>query len=106
MKSECCKLLSYDYCTLKHVTDLVVFIVGLFHQIIAQSGSDLAIWAVLTPGHKPREYTQQVAAQLDCPTNDSQTMIDCMRGLDANTVRSTGFDCRVRILVGLNDIMK
>ena len=65
--------------------------------MLAQSGSDLAVWSVLTPGHQPREYTQQVAAQLDCPTNDSQAMMDCMRSYDANTVRGAGFDCRVRI---------
>ena len=35
--------------------------VGLFHQIIAQSGSDQAVWAVNGPGQKPERYTRDVS---------------------------------------------
>ncbi len=65
--------------------------------MIPQSGSDLSIWAVHTPGHNPAGYTRQVAAQLDCDNEDTEAMMDCMRKVDVDTLRKTAFNCTVRI---------
>ena len=35
---------------------------GLFHQVIAQSGSELAVWAINGPGQRPEHYTQDVSS--------------------------------------------
>ena len=68
---------------------------GLFHQVIAESGSDVAPWAVNGPGQKPETYTQQVALQLGCPTHDSQAMMDCLRQVDPDELVNTAFNCTV-----------
>jgi len=66
---------------------------GLFHQFIPQSGSELAIWAVNGPPQMPWSYTKQIATKLDCPTEDSQEMMDCLRTKTFTEIRETGFDC-------------
>ena len=69
----------------------------MFNRAIYQSGSDVTLWAVNYPESEPENYTKQVATQLDCPTEDSSSMIDCLRGKDAADVVDPGVDCTVRI---------
>ena len=35
---------------------------GLFHQVILQSGSELAVWAINGPGQRPEHYTRDVSS--------------------------------------------
>lgn len=67
---------------------------GLFHQVITESGSDQAIWAINPPGSKPEDYTKQVAKKLNCSRESSKDMVECMRALDYKTVfDNSGFSC-------------
>jgi len=66
---------------------------GLFHQVIAQSGSEHAAWAVNVPGEVPERYTQKVAADNGCPTEPSRAMMDCLRTLDQSIFSTPGVDC-------------
>ncbi|XP_005099649.1 neuroligin-4, Y-linked [Aplysia californica] len=52
--------------------------VGLFHQAIMLSGSELSEWAVLSR-EDSQEYARRLCREVGCPTGDSQQMIDCLR---------------------------
>ena len=52
-------------------------------------------WAINYPNTNPAGYLQQVAAQFDCPTDDSQAMVDCLRTVDAETLDAATFECTV-----------
>ena len=43
------------------------------------SGSDLSPQYYLDPYWGPRTYAHQLAALLECPTDDSYRLIECMR---------------------------
>ena len=61
-----------------------------------QSGSELAFWAVLTPNHEPWNYTKEVATKLNCSTDDTTAMMDCMRQKPWKEVQQNqGFQCAV-----------
>jgi len=49
---------------------------GLFHSVIAQSGSPLSIWA---SDKTPVKSAQRYAQTLNCPTTTSKAMVDCLR---------------------------
>jgi carboxylesterase type B len=49
---------------------------GLFHRAISNSGFSLAHWSFV---RKPAEQAKIFAKALDCPTNSSQIMVECLR---------------------------
>jgi carboxylesterase type B len=49
---------------------------GLFHRVIAQSGTPLSHWAM---DRTPWESAQRYAATLKCPTDTSQNLAACLR---------------------------
>ena len=50
----------------------------LFHQAIAESGVDLAQWAI-QPASVGLQYAKKLAENLDCTTSSSKDMMDCIR---------------------------
>ena len=60
-----------------------------------QSGSDLALWALNEPEQNPEDYTKQKAEELDCPTEDSQEMVDCLRTKSTYELRTAEWNCTV-----------
>ena len=69
--------------------------IGLFHQAIPMSGSELSLWAVNVPESHPENYTKSVAEQLGCPTDDNWLMMDCLREVSARKLGGTRFNCTV-----------
>ena len=43
------------------------------------SGTDLSSFGFLEPFWRPREYAEQLAEYLGCPTHHSYDMIECLR---------------------------
>jgi len=43
------------------------------------SGTDLSLYGVVRPFYRPREYAQRLANALGCSTNESYTMMNCLR---------------------------
>ncbi|XP_050419536.2 cocaine esterase, partial [Patella vulgata] len=56
---------------------------GLFHGVIAQSGVATDTFAIYRHPYRPINTTESLARVANCPTNDSQTMINCLRGKPA-----------------------
>ncbi|XP_030754509.1 venom carboxylesterase-6-like [Sitophilus oryzae] len=55
---------------------------GLFHRVIAMSGTALCVWAS-APKNENIEHSKQLAKSLDCPTDNSKNMVECLRKADA-----------------------
>jgi len=58
---------------------------GLFKRVISLSGSALCWWANL-PGH--RSTADRLATKVDCPTDNSGGLIDCLREKPAKEILS------------------
>ncbi|KAF6203679.1 hypothetical protein GE061_002012 [Apolygus lucorum] len=56
---------------------------GLFQKAVALSGTALNPWAV---DRNPRAKTLRISAALDCPTDDSQAIVECLRERPADLV--------------------
>lgn len=56
---------------------------GLFHRVIAQSGTALCAWAVTGTVGK---YTQMVAQHLKCPQSPSRDTLLCLRSKTAEEI--------------------
>ena len=56
---------------------------GLFHGAIAASGGAANIWSI---NRDPLESAKKVADVLDCPTDTSENLIDCLRQRPAEQV--------------------
>lgn len=54
----------------------------MFKRAIAQSGTAMCIWA-LAPGNEGVENGRKLAKALNCPTDDSKKMVECLRKIDA-----------------------
>ena len=74
-----------------------LFIAGLFHQAILQSGTDLAPWAYNDRGQEPEEYLRQTALQVNCPIADTQEMTDCLKTKSREELQDTDFNCTVSV---------
>ena len=72
----------YIHCTW---TTVYMFL-GLFHNAILISGTDMATWAYNPPWLPPENYTKHVAREIGCPDSPSQAMINCMRTKPAHEV--------------------
>ena len=59
------------------------------------SGNELGYWAVIKPLMKPEKYILEVAKELDCNNDDTMTMVDCLREVDALKLMNTTFECPV-----------
>jgi len=46
------------------------------------SGTDLSLYGVVRPFYRPRQYAHRLAESLGCSTDDTYTMMNCLR--DAN----------------------
>ncbi|CAH1789899.1 unnamed protein product, partial [Owenia fusiformis] len=61
---------------------------GLFHQVIAESGTDMAPWAIVDPDEHPRNYAVQLVEALnreldyECPTDNNTAMVECLRTVE------------------------
>lgn len=56
---------------------------GLFHRAIAQSGSSMCPWSLMT---NVGNYTKQLAKGLNCPTKPSYKMLRCLRSKNAREI--------------------
>ena len=74
-------------CTYGFVYLLHVFFIGLFHQAILQSGTDLTPWAINFPAMKPIQFTIATAKKLNCTRNTNQEMVDCLREVESEKLR-------------------
>lgn len=52
---------------------------GYYHQVIMMSGTDLSLNGVSNPFYRPRTYAKQLAVKVNCPVDDSYSMIACLR---------------------------
>ncbi|CAG9859234.1 unnamed protein product [Phyllotreta striolata] len=57
---------------------------GLFNNAILQSGTTLCGWA-LSENDETIKNTHKLAKALNCPTESSQDMVECLRKVDART---------------------
>lgn len=64
---------------------LTVSCADLFHQYITQSGSSLCFWAY-TDIEEYKQYAVALAEYLNCPTNNSQILIDCLRDVNVDSI--------------------
>ena len=65
---------------------------GMFNRAIAQSGSLLCPWAIL---NYVGNYTRQLAARMNCPTHNSDQLVQCLRGKDAQQLLQFQRDIQV-----------
>ena len=61
---------------------LLFSISDLFHQVIAESGTEGNFWTFNYPNSDPADYTRQVAEKVECPSDNTEAMIECMRDIE------------------------
>ncbi|XP_064595928.1 uncharacterized protein LOC135462634 [Liolophura sinensis] len=54
---------------------------GLFHRVIAQSGTAIAPWSRVV---SPLTHVHEMASSLGCPVNDSVNLLECLRHFTPN----------------------
>jgi carboxylesterase type B len=70
---------------------------GLIHQAILESGTEYNFWSINLPESNPENYIRQVAESLNCSLGlDDYQMMDCLRDIPWEQLRSASFDCTVR----------
>ena len=60
--------------------------VGLVHRIIAESGDAMARWSIYRPPDKNLPCTTELARQVNCTTDTTPGMLECLRQIDANVL--------------------
>ena len=112
VKQYCCRASGKDfhikhyYCVVNnllkhhlHFSGIIAidtfFHLGLFHQAILESGCEYTWWALNDPTHEPENYLTEVSEKLDCPTEDSNEMADCLKTKTVDELRTTTFTCSV-----------
>ena len=81
-----------------------VYVSGLFHQAIYQSGTDLNPWSVNGPDSAPETYIYPVAEYVGCGDEaaiGNEEMLECMRQLDAELILAASVKC-----VSLSKLLK
>ena len=71
---------------------------GLFHRAISQSGAASNPWGLI-PLDRSLQNMKDVATTLNCPTDDSKAVVECLRKKDAKelaTVENELFNVSVR----------
>lgn len=64
----------------------MIFVPGLFHKVISQSGTSLCPWGSpwdVTP------YTKKLANLLSCTTESSLELVSCLRKMDVKDIVAT-----------------
>ena len=56
---------------------------GLFTRAVSMSGTALCWWASIK---RPLEKAKKLAKLVDCPNNDTATMVDCLKDLPMETL--------------------
>lgn len=65
--------------------DLVsLFLTGLFHRVIMQSGSPLSFWAVHAPQVNFYGFVSELGQALNCKASDMEGVVQCMKNVDAH----------------------
>ncbi|XP_013381864.1 fatty acyl-CoA hydrolase precursor, medium chain-like [Lingula anatina] len=67
---------------------------GLFQRLISQSGTTSAFWAM---SHNGPELAVRTGNIVGCPTTNTTALVDCLRTIDAETLRNAS----VKATVGL-----
>jgi len=62
---------------------------GLFHKVVAMSGTPLQEWAI---DRNPVESTKRVAKHVNCPTESSVELVNCLREMDWMPIARAGID--------------
>ncbi|GAB6024166.1 hypothetical protein CHUAL_014234 [Chamberlinius hualienensis] len=68
---------------------------GLFHRVIAESGSPTDPWAMQ---EHPLQFATEVAETFNCSTNTTTEMVECLRQVDAIDLSNANADNMVRHL--------
>lgn len=70
---------------------------GLFHQVIAQSGSAVAPWAFEDiKGHA--YHAERVAQKVNCDTGETSSMVKCLKSVSISELSKAVETYSVRIL--------
>ena len=69
--------------------------VGLFHQAGLLSGNEMKHSALWGSTHDHLDHLEQVAVQANCTTEDTSTMVDCLRQVPSDVLYPLRFDCNV-----------
>jgi hypothetical protein len=70
------------------VYSLCVFLAGLFHRGISQSGTALCSWALAANGSSSHQ-AKKLASLLDCPTSPTVDLVECLRTKNARDIIAT-----------------
>lgn len=73
---------------MNRIIDVFLFVPGLFHKAISESGTGLVPWAEAPPGEALRNAFR-LAKLLDCPQTPSDKMIACLRDRDSYDIINT-----------------
>ena len=64
---------------------------GLFHQAILQSGTEFVPWG-MSPNDNTN-YMKQIAEQLNCPVDDNEELVSCLRTKTAQRLLRANVTC-------------
>lgn len=62
------------------------------------SGSEVSDWVVQGPEVHPENAAFYLAEQHDCPTDNTFTMIDCLRDVEPVALRISLFNCSDEVI--------
>lgn len=62
---------------------------GLFKKAIMASGTAIKPWSLVT---KPKEQAELLAKTVNCPLDNAQKMVDCLKKTDCKTLVSAHLD--------------
>ena len=60
------------------------------------SGNEYANWAIIPPEKHPEMTATSIAEMHGCPTDNSWTMMDCLREAEPRALRESIRNCSVR----------
>lgn len=73
---------------------LTVYVVGLFHRAIAQSGSPLNYIGVV---RDPLHQAKAIAVKVNCPVNNTEELVSCLREATVYDITRKAVDLQVSI---------
>ncbi len=73
-----------------------IFLLGLFHRAIAQSGATGCPWAIQ---HSVGEYTRILAEDVNCPTSNSRELLACLRITEAKQIMESRKKLMIPIVI-------
>lgn len=65
---------------------------GLFHRAIAQSGTNLSPWSMMTHKGVAKDRALKLGEMMNCPTDDTREMINCLRKVSAKNITEAFYD--------------